>query len=49
MGNFKQLSLCERTIIETYLNDGNTATFIAEKAKVNKSSIIREIRKNRIN
>ena len=48
MGKFKQLSLCERTIIETYLNDGKTATFIAEKAKVNKSSIIREIRKNRI-
>ena len=48
MGKFKQLSLCERTIIETYLNDGKTATLIAEKAKVNKSSIIREIRKNRI-
>lgn len=47
MGNFKQIDFAKRVTIETYLNENKTASYIAEALGVNKSSITREVKRNR--
>lgn len=47
MGKFKQIDFGKRVTIETYLNENKSASYIADALGVNKSSITREIKRNR--
>ena len=47
MGKFEQLDFAKRVTIQTYLDEGKSASFIARNLNVNKSTITREIQRNR--
>lgn len=47
MSKFRQIDFARRVTIETYLNENKSATYIANELGVNKSSIVREVKRNR--